>query len=648
GVVKDKPTKAEPLLKRSQSYGDEKTRFLWSAIFTFPIFLLSMVPVQFSFSTFLQFLLATVVVLFIGFEFIKTATLQIRKLAFSMDTLIAIGSGAAYIYSVLNMIVRQENELYFETGAMIITLILLGRYLESKARGKAGDAIRELIELKPRKARVIKDGCEIETVLSEIVVGDELIIRPGEKIPLDGLVIDGETTINESTLTGESMPVIKTTGGNVYAGTINQNGNIRIKVEKVELETLLAHIIKRVEEAQMSKAPIQRIADKTAGIFVPIVIGIAAVTMLIWLMLGYPFSSAFTASISVLVIACPCALGLATPTAIVVSTGRAAKEGILIKNASSLELAVKTDILVFDKTGTITEGKPEVTGVYNVGDYSDSEIDEIIGACEKFSEHPIGSAVVRYAKEKGVKLTGADKFLSLPGKGMFAKCKGKDVYLGNKLLMDENDVDITTFGSTVNKLNGSGNTVFFLAVDGSVKAVIAIADTIRESSKDAIAQIKSFGITPVMLTGDDNLVAERVAKHVGIDHVKSRLSPEDKINEILNYKEKGNVVGMVGDGINDAPALAAADVSFAIGSGTDIAIESAEITLAKGNIAKVAETIRISQQTMKIVKQNLFWAFGYNFIAIPIAALGMLNPMIAAGAMALSSISVVTNSLRLR
>ncbi|MGR3178555.1 MAG: heavy metal translocating P-type ATPase, partial [Candidatus Anammoxibacter sp.] len=504
GVVKDKPTKAEHLLKKSPSYANEKNRFLWSAIFTFPIFILSMIPIQFIFSPFLQFLLATVVTLFIGFDFIKTATRQIRQLAFSMDTLIAIGSGAAYFYSILNMIVWQGNELYFETGAMIITFILFGRYLESKARGKAGDAIRELIELSPTKARVIKDGCEIETVLSEIVVGDEIVIRPGEKIPLDGLVMDGETTINESMLTGESMPVIKTKGDNVYAGTINQNGNIRIKAEKVESETLLAKIINRVEEAQMSKAPIQRIADKTAGIFVPIVIGIAAVTMLIWLVLGYPFGNAFTASISVLVIACPCALGLATPTAIVVSTGRAAKEGILIRNASSLELAVKTNILVFDKTGTITEGKPEVTGVHNVGDYSDSEIDEIIGSCEKFSEHPIGRAVVQYAKRKDVKLTNTDDFLSLPGKGMFAKYKGKAVYIGNKLLMNENNIDITPFGSTVNKLNESGNTVFFLAVDGSVKAVIAIADTVRESSKDAIDQIKSFGITPVMLTGDDN------------------------------------------------------------------------------------------------------------------------------------------------
>lgn len=653
GVLKESHIAEEGSLKAgrfSKKEADENIsiKFLCSAILTLPLFLISMIHIESPFFTLLQFLLATVVVFFAGFGFVKTAVYQIRQMALGMDTLIAIGSSSAYSYSVLNMIASQQNELYFETASMIITLILFGRHLESKAKSRASNAIKELIGLRPTKAHVIKDGHEIEITLSEIVVGDEVIIRPGEKIPVDGLVIEGQTTINESMLTGEGMPVIKNKMDRVYAGTINQNGNIKIEAEKVGSDTIVAQIIKRVEEAQASKAPIQRIADRVSGIFVPIVIGIAAVTMLIWLTLGYPFSQVFTSSIAVLVIACPCALGLATPTAIVVSVGRAAKEGILIRNASSLEQALKTNILIFDKTGTITEGKPSVTGVYNVGDYTDDKICETIGSCERFSEHPIGMAVLQYAKERGAKLTDAEEFLALPGKGMSAKYNGGTVYIGNESLMRENNVDVAPLESMVNELKNGGNTVFYFTVNGSVKAVIAIADTIRDSARNAIEQIKSFGIIPVMLTGDDNNTAELVAKKVGISRFKGRLRPEDKIREIQDYKAQGNVVGMVGDGINDAPALAAADVSFAIGSGTDIAIESAGITLVKGNIVKVAETIRISQQTMKIIKQNLFWAFGYNLAALPIAALGLLNPMIAAGAMALSSVSVVANSLRLR
>lgn len=635
-------------LKEDDEFKNLKNSFFCSVLFTLPIMLISMLSINTPFALFLQFSLATVVVFFIGFGFTKTAVYQIRHLTLGMDTLIATGSLSAYFYSILKLLIWQENELYFETAAMIITLILFGRYLESKAKGKAGDAIKKLMELKPTCAFVIKNGCEIETDLSEISVGDEIIIRPGEKIPIDGTVIDGQTTVNESMITGESMPLIKKKMDKVCAGTVNQNGNIRIMAEKVGSDTLIAQMINMVEEAQASKAPIQRIAEKVAAVFVPIVIGIAVITLIVWLICGYNFSDALISSIAVLVIACPCALGLATPTAVIVTTGRAAKDGILIRNATSLEQAVKTKILILDKTGTITKGEPEVIGVCNVGDSTDNKIDEIICSCERFSEHPIGVAVQKYAKEKSVKLTDVEKFLSFPGKGISARYDGKNVCIGNELLMYESNVDIERFKSDVNRLRNDGNTVFYLAVDGLIKAIISVADAIRESSKCAISEIKALGITPVMLTGDDNTIAQIVAKKVGINQVKSRLRPDEKIKEIQYYKKKGNIVGMVGDGINDAPALAEADVSFAIGSGTDIAMEAAEITLAKGDISKVAKTIKLSRVTMKIIKQNLFWAFGYNFVALPIAALGLLNPMIAAGAMALSSVSVVTNSLRLK
>ena len=652
--ISSKPTKKLNLvtskigLKENDEFRYLENSFFSSALFTLPIMLISMLSINTPFALFLQFSLATVVVFFIGFGFTKTAVQQIRHLTLGMDTLIAIGSLSAYFYSILKLLIWQENELYFETAAMIVTLILFGRYLESKAKGKAGDAIKKLMELKPTSAFVIKNGREIETDISEISVGDEIGIRPGEKIPIDGTVIEGQTTIDESMITGECMPVIKKKMDKVCAGTVNQNGNLRIIAEKVGADTLIAQMITMVEEAQASKAPIQRIAEKVAAVFVPIVIGIAIITLIVWLICGYNFSDALISSIAVLVIACPCALGLATPTAVIVTTGRAAKNGILIRNATSLEQAVKTKVLILDKTGTITKGEPEVTGIYNVGDLTDNKIEEIVCSCERFSEHPIGVAVQKYAKEKSVKLTDVEKFLSLPGKGISSRYGVKNISIGNELLMYENNVDIERYDSDVNKLRNDGNTVFYLAVDGLVKAIISVADAIRESSKCAISEIKSLGITPVMLTGDDNTIAQIVAKKVGINQVKSRLRPDEKIKEIQYYKKKGNVVGMVGDGINDAPALVEADVSFAIGGGTDIAMEAAEITLAKGDISKVAKTIKLSRVTIKIIKQNLFWAFGYNFVALPIAALGLLNPMIAAGAMALSSVSVVANSLRLK
>ena len=629
-------------------YRSLRNRFLIAALFCFPVFILSMFSVQVYYSEFLQFLLSTVVLFFIGFEFIKASSSQIRHLALGMDTLVAVGSVAAYSYSTLNLIGGRHDSLYFDTSSMIVTLILFGRYLEAKAGSVAGDAVNDIISLKLPKANVIRDGKEVQTNLSDVAVGDEVVIRPGEKVSVDGVVSGGQTDVDESMLSGESMPVSKTTDDKVYAGSINQFGTIKVKVEKDESDTVIAQIVESVESALASKAPVQRLADKVASLFVPFVVTVSLITLAAWLIMGYPLNYAFSAAVSVLVIACPCALGLATPAAIVVSAGRAAREGIFIKNVPILELAAKTNILIFDKTGTITEGRPEVTKFINFGDYSDEEIYEIVGASQRFSEHPIGKSIMKYIEKIFVVAHEAEVFRSIPGKGIYAKYKEKELLMGNKLLMSENSINVKSEGLDKSTLDGNYSIILYIAVNGEIKGIFTVADTIRASSKKAIERVKSFGITPIMLTGDSDSAAKHVAASVGIEQYKSGQLPEDKLKNVREYKTKGNVVGMVGDGVNDAPALAASDVSFAVGSGTDLAIESAEVTVMKGDISKVAETINISRQTMKIIKQNLFWAFGYNVIALPIAALGFLNPMIAAGAMAFSSVSVVTNSLRLR
>ncbi len=652
-LQKDGQGKRPSVSVKVEDYRRLRNRFFIAALFCLPVSVFSMFSIQVYFSEFLQFLLSTIVLFLVGFEFIKAASSQVRHLALGMDTLIAVGSIAAYSYSTINLIGGRYDGLYFDTSSMIVTLILFGRYLEAKAGSVAGNAVNEIISLKLPKANVIKDGKEIQTDLHDVAVGDDVVIRPGEKVPVDGIVIVGETHVDESMLSGESMPVGKSKDDKVYAGSINQFGRIKVRVEKGEADTVIAQIVKSVENALASKAPVQRLADKVASVFVPFVVTVSLVTLSVWFILGYPLDHAFSAAVSVLVIACPCALGLATPAAIVVSAGRAAREGIFIKNVPILELASKTNILIFDKTGTITEGRPEVITFINAGDYSDEEIYEIVGASERFSEHPIGKAIMRFIEKTFVVVGEADEFRAIPGKGIYAEYKKKELLMGNGLLMRENGIDVKSHKLNAYKLdettlNSNGSIILYFAVNGEIKGIFAIADTIRSSSKKAIEKVKSYGITPVMLTGDSDAAARHVAKSVGIDQYKSGQLPEDKLKAVEEYKTKGYVVGMVGDGVNDAPALAAADVSFAVGSGTDLAIESAEVTVMKGDISKVAETINISRQTMKIIKQNLFWAFGYNVIALPVAALGLLNPMIAAGAMAFSSVSVVTNSLRLR
>ena len=626
----------------------EWRRFLAAAILSIPVFIISMSMIQFRFSGLSQFILTTTVIVWPGIGFFKNALKQLRSRSIGMDTLVALGVGAAYGYSVIALL-KESGGLYFESASIIITLILLGRFFEAKARNKASEAIRKLMDLQPRTARVIRNGTEVEVPASDIQVGEKLVIRPGEKIPVDGLVVEGQSSIDESMLTGESMPVDKAEGDKIFGGTVNTTGRIYMLSENIGVDMMLAQIARLVEDAQGSKAPVQRLADKVSGIFVPIVVSISLLTFGVWILMGNPFDTALISAVAVLVIACPCALGLATPTAIMVGTGRAARAGILIKDAASLELAHKIDTLVLDKTGTITEGAPTVTDfITNSDKIPEKNILHILGSCELHSEHPIGKAIVRYVEKQGFDLKEADEFKSVTGMGVRAVYDGADILIGSECLMRENSIDTKGPRRKAVEIEGKGKTVVYLSVNNEVEAVLGVGDAIRKTSKNAVKKIKDMGVEVVMLTGDNGIVANEVGKEMGIGSVKANLKPADKTKEIKNIQSKGKVIGMIGDGINDAPALAASDVSFAIGTATEIAMEAANITLVKGDISKAWEALILSKQTMNIIKQNLCWAFGYNIIAIPIAALGLLNPMIAAGAMAFSSVSVVTNSLRLR
>ena len=667
GVIKATSPDEAAVNKKNQTASEEglarleRKRFLIAAALGLPVFIISMFMIEFKYSGFLQFILTTTVIAWPGIGFFKNALKQFKSMSLGMDSLIALGAGASYGYSVISLL-RGGGDLYFESAAIIITLILLGRLLESKARGKAGDAIRKLMDLQPRTARVIRDGEEKEIPASDVQSGERLIVRPGEKIPVDGIVIEGETSVDESMLTGESMPVDKANNDKVFGGTVNTTGLIYITAEGVGPNTVLAHIAKLVEDAQGSKAPVQRLADKVSGIFVPAIIFISLLTLGIWLLMGYSFSLGLMSAVSVLVVACPCALGLATPTAVMVGTGRAAKAGILIKDASSLELAHKIDTLILDKTGTITEGTPAVIDFF-IKPHGKSESDEtddekpgyqernilgIMGSCERHSEHPIGKAIVDYAVKEDIVLNEVKKFKTLTGMGVSANHDGVNVLIGSESLMRENNIDISDLRQQAAEIESKGKTIVFTAVNSEATAVMGIADVIRKTSGNSIKKIKAMGIEVIMLTGDNETIAAAVGKETGIESIKANLKPADKCSEIKDIQNTGKIVGMIGDGINDAPALAASDVSFAIGTATEIAMEAANITLVKGDISRAWEALKLSKQTMNIIKQNLFWAFGYNVIAIPIAAFGLLNPMIAAGAMAFSSVSVVTNSLRLR
>lgn len=627
-----------------------KTLFIVSTILSLPLLSAMFVDMA-GFDTILsngwfQFALATPVQFIIGWRFYKGAYHALKGGGANMDVLVAMGTSAAYFYSIY-MLLADMNHFYFESSAVIITLIVLGKLMEAIAKGKTSEAMKKLMGLQAKTAKVIRDGEEKDIPVEGVEVGEIIIVRPGEKIPVDGQIVEGKSTVDESMLTGESIPVEKAMGEEVIGATINKHGTFKFKATKVGKDTALSQIIKMVEEAQGSKAPVQRLADKVSGIFVPIVVVVAIVTFAIWFLVTGEINPAILAAVSVLVIACPCALGLATPTAIMVGTGKGAENGILIKGGEHLEKAEKIDTIIFDKTGTITKGKPEVTDILTF-DIEKEEVLRISASAEKSSEHPLAEAIVNDAKAKEITLSDVSDFNAIPGHGIYSTFEGSEIYLGNRRLMKKENVDISEADSEIERLENEGKTAMILAIDKKLKGIIAVADTIKESSKEAIDELKDMGIEVYMITGDNKRTAEAIAREVDIDHVIAEVLPEDKAANVEKIQAQGKKVAMVGDGINDAPALAQANIGFAIGTGTDVAIEAADITLMRGDLKEIVTAIKLSKKTMKTIKQNLFWAFGYNTLGIPVAALGLLNPMIAGAAMAFSSVSVLTNSLRLK
>ncbi len=593
-----------------------------------------------------QLAAATIVQFLIGMRFYKGAYHSLKGGGANMDVLVSTGTSAAYFYSIYNLF-RNVHEYYFEASAIIITLILLGKYMEAVAKGKTSEAIKKLMDLKAKTAKIIRDDVEIEIPIDEVSQGDILVVRPGEKIPVDGIIIQGTSSIDESMLTGESIPVDKKTGDQVIGATINKYGSFKYKATKVGKDTALAQIIKLVEDAQVSKAPVQRLADKIAGVFVPTVVAISIITFVATFLYTGDFSIALINSVAVLVIACPCALGLATPTAIMVGTGKGAENGILIKGGEYLEKAHKLEVIVLDKTGTITKGKPELTDIkpYN---RSIEELMQTAAQAEMLSEHPLSKAVLNKAKQMKLDLKEPEKFEAIPGKGVNCIIGGNNIHIGNQKLMDFENINTSEIEGDIKQLQKQGKTAIIVAENRAVIGIIGIADVVKERSKEAINKLLKMNIDVYMITGDNERTAHSIAEQVGIKNVIADVLPQDKSNYVNDIKKDGKVIGMVGDGINDAPALAVADVGFAIGTGADVAVEAADITLMRGNLMDVVFAIELSKKTMRTIKQNLFWAFIYNIAGIPLAALGYLNPMIAGGAMAFSSVSVVSNSLRLK
>ncbi|RUL50759.1 heavy metal translocating P-type ATPase [Lysinibacillus antri] len=639
-------------------------KFIISAIFALPL-LWTMVG-HFSFTSFLyvpdllmnpwvQMTLATPVQFIIGWSFYVSAFKAIRNKSANMDVLVVLGTSAAYFYSVYQAIITNGQqhhmpELYFETSAVLITLILLGKFFEAKAKGRSSEAIKKLMGLQAKTALVVRDGVEKEIPLEEVVMGDVILVKPGEKIPVDGEVLEGNSAVDESMLTGESIPVDKVPGTEVFGSTMNKNGFIKMKATKVGRDTALAQIIKVVEDAQGSKAPIQRLADKISGIFVPIVIGIALLTFIVWIVIVKPgeFAPALEALIAVLVIACPCALGLATPTSIMAGSGRAAEMGILFKGGEHLEQTHHINTVVVDKTGTVTNGKPVLTDVIVVDRVNENEFLSLIGAAEKQSEHPLAQSIVLGINEQAIELGTVETFEAIPGYGVKAIVNGKEILVGTRKLMNKYQIEITNVLSIMEQLEANGKTAMLASIDGNYAGLVAVADTIKETSKQAIARLQGMGIEVIMMTGDNERTAKAIGEQVGIQHVIAEVLPEGKAEEVKKLQAAGKKVAMVGDGINDAPALAVADIGMAIGTGTDVAMEAADITLIRGDLNSIADAIIMSHKTMKNIKQNLFWAFGYNTLGIPIAAAGFLAPWLAGAAMAFSSVSVVLNALRLQ
>lgn len=666
---------------KKQAHIDELWhRFKWSAIFTVPLLYIAMGPMlPFGGLPLPEFLdpvantvtfavtqlILTLPVVFLGQSFYQVGFKSLFKGHPNMDSLIAIGTSAALLQGIVMTVLlaigqvqvhHGHPDLYFESAAVILTLITLGKYLEAVSKGKTSEAIKKLMNLAPKTARVVRDGQVVEISIDEVATGDIILVRPGDKIPVDGEIIEGNSAVDESMITGESIPVEKNVGDEVVGASINKNGSFRFKATKVGKDTTLSQIIKLVEEAQGSKAPIAKLADKVSGIFVPIVMILAAVSGLAWFFLGQEsWVFALSITISVLVIACPCALGLATPTAIMVGTGKGAENGVLIKSGDALEEAQKVQTIVFDKTGTITEGKPVVTDIHLYNGHAEDEVLALAASAEGNSEHPLGEAIIEEANNRELALTDGESFQAIPGQGIQVTVDEQVILLGNQKLINANNIDLEDGQDVSDKLASEGKTPMFIAANNELIGIIAVADTVKENSLAAIEKLHRMGIEVAMITGDNKRTAEAIAKQVGIDRVFSEVLPEDKANEVKKLQDEGLHVAMVGDGINDAPALAQANVGIAIGSGTDVAIESADIVLMRSDLMDVPTAIELSRATIKNIQENLFWAFAYNTIGIPVA-MGilylfggpLLNPMFAGAAMSLSSVSVLLNALRLK
>ncbi|MEK3949193.1 heavy metal translocating P-type ATPase [Paenibacillus sp. FSL H7-0703] len=659
---------------RSKDIHRKKWKWIVSAVLSFPL-LWAMVA-HFSFTSWIyvpelflnpwfQLVLTTPIQFVIGWQFYMGAYKALRNGSSNMDVLVALGTSAAYFYSLYltlrpsdvmegmaGMPVMTMPELYYETSAVLITLILVGKWFEAVAKGRSSEAIKSLMSLQATTARVVRDGQELDIPIEQVRVKDIFIVRPGEKIPVDGVVVDGRSAVDESMLSGESLPVEKEAGSAVTGATLNKNGVLRIQAERVGGDTALSRIIKVVEDAQNSKAPIQRIADQISGIFVPIVVAIAVLAFIVWFFLVTPtdFAGSLEKMIAVLVIACPCALGLATPTSIMAGSGRAAEYGILFKGGEHLEMTRSVNAVVLDKTGTVTNGKPELTDVMvGASGLAENDLLRLLGAAEKSSEHPLAEAIVKGIADRGIELVGPTDFENIPGYGVKAHVEGKQVLAGTRRLMSREGIAIDDSAEQyMNELENAGKTAMLVAVDGSYAGLVAVADTIKETSREAVARLRAMNIEVIMITGDNERTARAVAAEAGIERVLAEVLPEGKAEEVKRLQEQGMIVAMVGDGINDAPALATANIGMAMGTGTDVAMEAADITLMRGNLNSIPDAIEMSRRTMTNIRQNLFWALGYNVIGIPIAALGFLAPWLAGAAMAFSSVSVVLNALRLQ
>ncbi|NHC40138.1 cadmium-translocating P-type ATPase [Bacillus sp. MM2020_1] len=649
---------------RQKEIDKQTGKFIFSAILSFPL-LWAMVG-HFSFTSFIwvpkmlvnpwvQFALATPVQFIIGKQFYVGAYKALKNKSANMDVLVALGTSAAYFYSLyLSLLsigsMAHSVELYYETSSILITLIILGKLFEAKAKGRSSEAIKKLMGLQAKTATIERLGVEQQVPIEEVIVGDILHIKPGEKIPVDGKIVEGTSAIDESMLTGESVPVDKKMGDQVIGATLNKNGFLKAEATKVGRDTALAQIIKVVEEAQGSKAPIQRLADRISGLFVPIVVALAVLAFIVWYVWVTPgdFANALEKMIAVLVIACPCALGLATPTSIMAGSGRAAEYGILFKGGEHLEMTHQISTVVLDKTGTVTNGTPVLTDVFTNQKQTEEEFLSLVGSAEKQSEHPLAQAIVQGIKDKGISLKDVKEFEAIPGFGIKAKVDGKELLVGTRKLMNKFNIPVKNAYEQMNALEMVGKTAMLAAIDGQYAGMVAVADTIKETSKSAISRLKNMGIEVIMITGDNQQTARAIAAQVGIENVIAEVLPEGKADEIKKLQAIDKKVAMVGDGINDAPALAIADIGMAIGTGTDIAMEAADITLIRGDLNSIADSIFMSKKTIGNIKQNLFWALAYNTLGIPVAALGFLAPWLAGAAMAFSSVSVVLNSLRLQ